>query len=147
MTLAAGESWEFDAVDRFYDTAQTLYDVHETLDEEQVRYQVDNFTSLWQDAYEEAVQTAASYLGNFEEGDSLARLRPFFIDESPDGVRFHTEELPAETETPEEALEKYFEAERAAVRAATGLESSYDVSVTDTFANTTVRSYVDGTVL
>lgn len=142
MSLAA-ESWDFEAVDRFYRTAETLYEEHHTLDSEQMDAQAANLASLWDDAYEQVTDAAESYFSSFEEGTSLDRLRPFFIDESPEDVRWSGTDIPEEAETPSGALEKYFRAEELAAQTAGRVHASYDVSVVDELQQVSVQTYVD----
>jgi hypothetical protein len=142
MSLAA-ESWDFDAVDRFYRTAETLYEDHDALDDDQMDAQAANLAGLWEDAYEQVSAAARSYLSSFEGDDSLEQLRSFFIEEEPEEVRGIETEIPDEVSKPSEALEKYFRAEELAAEAAGEVRETYDIAVEDEIQAVPVETYID----
>ncbi len=142
MSLAA-ESWDFDAVDRFYRTAETLYEDHDALEDDQMDAQATNLAGLWEDAYRQVMSVAGSYLSSFEGDDSLEQLRSFFLDENPEYCRGVDTEIPDEADQPSEALEKYFRAEELAAQVTGEVRASYDVEVQDELHTVPVQTYRD----
>jgi len=142
MSLAA-ESWDFDAVDRFYRTAENLYEDHGALDDDQMDAQTANLAGLWEDAYEQVTAAARSYLSSFEGDDSLEQLRSFFLEEEPEAAGRIGAGVPEETSEPSEALEKYFRAEELAAQAAGEVRATYGIDVEDELRSVPVETYTD----